>query len=88
MSPVAIWGEVLKVGSALENGLKEEHVGGVWRHCDEWLEGSGQEGEQQQESGRADRFLSLRASFVLSEWEAFADLFKEREAWLGLIKSF
>lgn len=44
------------------------------------LEGSGQEGEQQQESGRADRFLSLRASFVLSEWEAFADLFKERGA--------
>ena len=29
MSPVAIWGEVLEVGSALENGLKEEHVGGV-----------------------------------------------------------
>lgn len=29
MSPAAVWGEVLEVGSALENGLKEEHVGGV-----------------------------------------------------------
>ena len=48
---------VLEVGSPLEKGLKE-HVWGLWRPCDEWLEGSGQEGEQQQESGSADEFLS------------------------------